>query len=490
MKTRLTILLLLLTCGCAVGPDYHRPEYPVPATYRGEGPGIPTQPAQVSFGDLKWFEVFKDETLQDLIKTALQENYDVQIAAQRVLAAREQVVIQRSFLFPTVNANGQLETIRSSTRGFNPFNVTLRDRMAGVVFGDLSWELDFFGRIRRATEAARAEFFASEENRKFVIQTLVTDVARAYIELRALDLQLEISQRTVKTREESLKLVKARFSYGYDSLTPVLMTENLLYGAEREVPDLKRAIEQLENRINVLLGRNPGPIPRGKSLLEQNLTITIPPGLTSALLERRPDIRFVEETLVAANARVGEAKALLFPNIRITGASGWESAALKSLFTGPASFWDIVAPGITQPIFNAGRLRAGVRVQEALKQEALLAYKKSIQQAFREVSDALVGVQMLKEVTIKSAKQVKALSQQTDLAYQRYYGGMTPYLEVLDSDRQLFESELRLTQDRANELLAVIALYRALGGGWQNNIEPAASSQNRNTPGMNKDALK
>jgi multidrug efflux system outer membrane protein len=188
-------------------------------------------------------------------------------------------------------------------------------------------------------------------------------------------------------------------------------------------------------------------------------------------LERRPDIRFAEQTLVAANARVGEAKALLFPNIRVTGAAGWESAALKSLFTGPASFWDIVAPGLTQPIFNAGRLRAGVRAAEALKQEALLTYKKSIQQAFQDVSDSLVSVQRFREVRIESGKQVPALSQQTDLAYQRYYGGVTPYLEVLDSDRQLFESELRLTQDRANELLAVIALYRALGGGWQNGTE-------------------
>ncbi len=361
--------------------------------------------------------------------------------------------------------------------------------MAGFVFGDLVWELDFFGRIRRATEAARAEFFASEENRKFVIQTMVTDLARAYIELRALDMQLEISNRTVKSREESLKLVKARFDYGWDSMTPVLMTENLLYGARAVVPDLKRAIEQQENRISVLLGRNPGPITRGKSLIEQDLSVTIPPGLTSALLERRPDIRFTEQSLVAANARIGEAKALLFPNIRITGASGWESAALKSLFTGPASFWDIVAPGLTQPIFNAGRLRAGVRAAEANKQAALFGYKKSIQQAFQEVSDSLVGVRRLNEVRIESGKQVKALTQQTDLAYQRYFGGMTPYLEVLDSDRQLFESELKLTQDRANELLAVIALYRALGGGWQNGSGPAGS-QNQNIAEMSKDAVK
>ena len=489
MRIRLTtFLMLMLICGCAVGPDYQRPGYPVPTTYRGEGPDIPTQPAEASFGDLKWFEVFKDEKLQELIKIALQQNYDVQIAAQRVLQAREQVVIQRSFLFPTLNANGQLESIRTSERGFTP-ELPRQQRMAGVVFGDLSWELDFFGRIRRATEAARAEFFASEENRKFVIQTLVSDLARAYIELRALDLQLEISNRTVKTREESLRLVKARFDYGWDSLTPVLMTENLVYGARAVVPDLKRAIEQQENLISVLLGRNPGPITRGKSLLEQDLTVTIPPGLTSALLERRPDIRFAEQTLVAANASIGEAKALLFPNIRITGASGWESAALKSLFTGPASFWDIVAPGITQPIFNAGRLRAGVRAAEAVKQEALLTYKKSIQQAFQEVSDSLVGVRMLKEVRLESEKQVKALSQQTDLAYQRYYGGVTPYLEVLDSDRQLFESELQLTQDRANEFLAVIALYRALGGGYQNESEPAGT-QSQNTAGRDKDAVK
>ncbi|MGD0826770.1 MAG: efflux transporter outer membrane subunit [Desulfobaccales bacterium] len=477
MKTTLTILLtLLLLCGCAVGPDYHRPAYPVPDSFRGQGSSIPAQPAEASFGDLKWFEVFKDEKLQELIKIALQENYDVQIAAQRVLTAREQVTIQRSYLFPTVNAGGGMESIRTSERGVLPF-VPRFERTAGFIAGDLSWELDFFGRIRRATEAARAEFFASEENRKFVIQTLVTDLARAYIELRALDQQLEISNHTVKVREDSLKLVKARLEYGYDTLTPVLMTENLVHGARAEVPDLERSIEQKENQISILLGRNPGPISRGKSLLEQNLTVTIPPGLTSDLLERRPDIRAAEQNLVAANARIGEAKAQLFPNIRITGSSGWESAALKTLFTGPASFWDIAAPGITQPIFNAGRLRAGVRSAEAQQQEALLAYKKTIQQAFQEVSDSLVGVRMLKEVALESEKQVKALSQQTDQAYQRYYGGVTTYLEVLDSDRQLFESQLKLTQDQANELLAVIALYRALGGGWQTEDTPGPKTK-------------
>jgi multidrug efflux system outer membrane protein len=446
----------------------------VPPTFRGQGPDISDQPAEISFGDLKWFEVFKDEVLQKLIKIALQENYDVQIAAQRVLQAREQVTVQRSFLFPTVNASGQIESIRTSERGFTPQQPSFK-QTAGLIFGDLSWELDFFGRIRRATEAAQAEFFASEENRRFVIQTLVTDLARAYIELLALDQQLKISRRTVKVRKKSLKLVKARFDYGWDSLAPVLMTENLLYGARAVVPDLQRAIEQKENQISILLGQNPGLIERGNSLLEQDLTVSIPPGLTSSLLERRPDIRFAEQTLIAANANIGEAKALLFPNITITGVSGWESSSLENLFTKPASFWDIISPSVTQPIFQAGRLRAGVRAAEARKKEAVLVYKKSVQQAFREVSDALVEVRMLREVRLESEKQVKALRQQTDLAYKRFYGGMTSYLEVLDSDRQLFESELRLTQDRANEFLAVIALYRTLGGGWQTEAETAVS---------------
>jgi multidrug efflux system outer membrane protein len=477
MKITLTILLTFwLICGCAVGPDYQRPGYPTPATFRGEGTGIPTQPVEASFGDLKWFEVFKDPKLQELIGIALKENYDVQIAAQRVLTAREQVTIQRSYLFPNLNAGGALGSVRTSQKGIL-YVLPQLERTTGAIYGDLSWELDFFGRIRRATEAARAEFFASEENRKFVIQTLVSDVARAYLELRALDQQLEISNRTVKNREDSFKLVKDRYDVGYDSRTPVVMTANLVHGARAVVPDLKKSIEQKENQISILLGRNPGPIPRGKSLLAQNLKVTVPPGLTSDLMERRPDIRATEQILVAANANIGQAKALLFPNIRITGAAGWESAALKSLFSAHGSFWDIVSPGITQPIFEAGRLRAGVRAAEAQKQAALLSYKKSIQQAFQEVSDSLVAVRLLKEVVFESEQQVEALREQKNLANDRFYGGVAPYLEVLDSDRQLFESELKLTQDRANQLLAVIALYRALGGGWQTEDTPGPKTK-------------
>jgi multidrug efflux system outer membrane protein len=474
MRTCSVLLIaLLLAGGCLVGPDYERPPYPSPEKFRGEGPGIPSQAMETSFGELKWFEVFQDAKLQELIRIALVENYDVQKAAQRILQAREQVVIVRSPLFPSLDASGVLEGVRTSERGFTP-TVPRTERLAGLVFGNLSWEIDFFGRIRRATEAARAELLATEENRRAVIQTLVTDLARAYIELRSLDLQLEISRRTVKTREESLKLVQARFDYGWDSQTPVLMTENLLYGARSVVPELERAIEQKENQISALLGRNPGPIARGKSLVDQKLEVTVPPGLPSALLERRPDIRFAEQLLVAANARIGEAKALLYPNIRLTGSAGWESAALKHLFTGPASFWDIAVPALAQPIFTGGRLRAGVRSAEAQTQEALLAYKQAVQQSFQEVADALVAVRKLREVRQEAEKQTEALDKQTKLAYERYFGGVTPYLEVLDSDRNLFEAELRLAQARANEKLAVIALYRALGGGWQTGGDTAS----------------
>lgn len=464
MKIALLLLPLLILSGCLVGPDYQRPSYPVPGTYRGEGPGIPTQTGTESFGRLKWFEVFQDPQLQRLIDLALKENYDVKIAAQRVLAAREQVVITRSGLFPGLNVGGQWETLRISQEGAG-FNFPLPDQAAGSVFGDLSWELDFFGRIRRATEAARAEFFASDWNRQLIIQTLVTSLAQAYFELLGLDLQKEISQSTVKNRQQYLKLVRTRFELGWDSLTPVYMSENLLFGATQVIPELQRLIEQRENQISILLGRNPGQIERGQPLLQQNLKVTVPPGLPSALLEQRPDIHYAEQQLVAANARVGEARALLFPQISLTGTAGWSSQALSRLFTGPASFWDI-ALGAAQPLFRGGSLLAGVRQQEAVKQAAVLNYKKTVQQAFQDVSNALVAVRKIHDVRLEIEKQRNSLAKQTELAFQRYFGGVTNYLEVLNSNQQLFQVELTLAQVRTNEFLAAIALYRALGGGW------------------------
>jgi outer membrane protein, multidrug efflux system len=475
VKHWLTILLLLCFTGCMVGPDYHRPPYPTPEKYRGEGKGIPTRPPGESFGRIKWFEVFKDPQLQKLIRLALKNNYDTKIAAQRLIAAREQVAITRSGLFPQLNAGAQWETTRYSSRS-QAFFFPKTDLSIGSVFGDLTWELDFFGRIRRAVEVSRAEFFASAWNRKLIIQTLVTSLAQAYFQLLGLDLQLAISQRTVKNREQYLKLVKTRYKFGWDSLSPVYMSENLLYGATQTIPVLQRRIAQQENQISMLLGRNPGPIIRGRPLLKQNLQVTVPPGLPAALLERRPDIRYAEQQLVAANAQVGEAKALLFPQISLTGPAGWESKALSHLFSGPASFWDLIA-GLTQPIFRAGSLRAGLRQQEALKQAAVLNYKKTVQQAFQDVSDSLVAVRKIHETRVQIEKQERALNNQTKLAFERYFGGVTDYLEVLNSNQQLFQTQLVLAQSRTNEFLAVISLYRALGGGWQLTTPPPPPTQ-------------
>ncbi len=467
MKVSLIICLtLLLVAGCAVGPDYERPAYPVPQKFRGEGPGIPaTAQSQVSFGDLPWFELFRDPKLQNLIRLALKENYDVRIAAERELEARELVTATRSFLFPSIFAGISYISTRTSERGITPVSRALAERSATQITGDLSWELDFFGRIRRATEASVADFFAAEENRRVVTQLLVTNLARTYIELMELDLELEISRHTLKTREDSYRLVKIREEGGVDTMLAVRQAEGLVYGASQLIPELQRLIEQKENEITTLLGRNPSKIDRSR-LDQQDLTVEIPPGLPSSLLERRPDIRRAEEELIAANARIGEAKALLFPRIILTAAAGYQSAALSALISPASSFWTVI-PALTQPIFTAGRLRANVRAAEARQQQALLAYQRTIQQAFREVSDALIGYRKLKETRLEQEKLVKALEDQTRLARMRYMGGVTSYLEVLDSERQLFEAQLNLAQAKGNELLAVITLYRALGGGWQ-----------------------
>jgi multidrug efflux system outer membrane protein len=472
-------LAVCLLAGCAVGSDYQRPAYPAPTDFRGEGPGIPTRPADVSLGDLRWFEVFKDPKLQELIRLALKENYDVRIAAQRVLEARQLVTATRSFLFPSVFFDASHINTRTSERGLTPVPPDLSERSAQQLAGDLTWELDFFGRIRRATEASIADFFASEENRNLINQLLVTNLARAYIELLEVDLELEIARQTLKSRQASYRLVKFRQEGGVDTMLAVRQAEGLVYGASQTIPDLQRLIEQKENEISTLLGRNPGKIDRGK-LDEQDLLVKIPPGLPSSLLERRPDIRGAEQQLVAANARIGEAKALLFPQITLTASAGYQSAALSRLIAPASSFWTVI-PALTQPIFTAGRLRANVRAAEARKQQALLGYQQTIQQAFREVSDSLIGYRKLEETRREQEKLVATLTDQTRLARLRYRGGVTSYLEVLDSERQLFDAELNLARAKGNELLAVIALYRALGGGWQvdaSRLWPRAANAN------------
>jgi len=463
MIRRSPVLLLalgLIAAGCTVGPDYRRPEYPVPATFRG-GPPEAIQQLQ-SFGDLEWWNVFQDEKLQALIRTALEQNYDLRVAATRILQARAQVTIARSFQYPSVDASAAAPYDRT-TGGNKPPNY--ETFVPQGVFS-VAWELDLWGRFQRATEAARADLLATEEFRRTVILTLVSDVARAYLELRELDLELEISRRTVASRAEYLTLTKAREEGGVATLIDVRQAEQLYYSATATVADTERRIEQQENQISILLGRYPDAVPRGRPLTDQVMAPSLPPGLTSDLLRRRPDILQVEQQVVAANARIGEAMALLFPSVTISGFAGVGGAVINGSTFGPFGIFNAL-PTITLPVFNAGRLQANVDGNDAATQEALLRYQQTILQAFREVSDALVGVRKRREFREQSEATVTAQRDALRLANMRYEGGVTSFLEVLVTERDLFEAELTLARAWGEEAVAVVQLYRALGGGWQ-----------------------
>jgi outer membrane protein, multidrug efflux system len=453
----------LLAAGCAVGPDYSRPkQLPVPPDFRGQSPDVPV--SEQSIGDLAWWEVFEDDTLQKLLRTALDANYDLQIAAARVLDARAQVTVHRSFQFPDVTGNASA----AYTRIFGDLGPSqFKSSFSPVGTLDLAWELDLWGRLRRATEAARGDLLASEDARRFVMSTLISDVATAYFQLRELDLELEISKRTLNSRQGSLRLVKLRYEGGVAALIDVRQAEVLLYTAAEAIPDIERRIEQTENLISLFLGRNPGTVLRGRSISEQLARVppTVPAGLPSSLLERRPDVRQAEDLLAAATARIGEAKANYFPRVLLTAAGGAGGVRIDGSWFGPQGIL-AVAPQLTLPIFNMGRVGAGVDSAQAQAQEALIRYEQTIQQAFREVADALVELAKRRESRIQQGLLVDALRDAARLADVRYRGGVTSYLEVLDTERQLFDAELFLAQSQRDELLALVRLYRALGGGW------------------------
>jgi multidrug efflux system outer membrane protein len=467
MKTQLmvTAVTASLVAGCTVGPNYRRPAITSPATFRGST-GTPSQLA--SLADLKWFEVFKDERLRELVRTALVKNYDLRDAVVRVEAARANLGITRADQFPTIAAGAGVTTGRTAASGAVPIPEGVdRTRTFGTVAVSLlSFELDVWGKLRRATEAARADLLASEENRKAVLTTLVSDVASAYFNLLELDMELAIARRTLSTREDSLKLIHAREQGGIATLVEVRQGEQLVYGAAQAIPTVEQLIEQTENQISLLLGASPGAIARGRPLTDQEQPPSVPPGLPSSLLERRPDIRAAEQNLVAANAIIGVAKAAYFPQISLTGFLGFQSNQLSNLFSGPARVWQFV-PQVTQPIFTGGRLRSNVRLAEAQQQLALIQYERAIQTAFTEVSDALVQYQKVREVRTKQELLVATLQDRSRLSYTRYRGGVDTLLNALDADRDLFEAELRLAQTRRDELLTLVQVYRALGGGWQ-----------------------
>jgi outer membrane protein, multidrug efflux system len=455
-------LTLLLSTGCAVGPNYKRPSTDVPVTYRGTTPQDTAQPKTESLGDQKWWEVFQDKQLQDFIHTALQQNYDVRIAAARILEAQAQLGITRADQLPTISGGASAVNERNpQTKLFRQF-----DTSANQVDLSLAWELDFWGKYRRATEAARANLLATEWAREAVKSTLVRDVATAYFQLRSLDLQLEISRRTLKSRQDSLQLTQKLANGGDTSMLDVRQAEQLVSTAAETIPDLERQIEQQENFISTLLGNNPGPLARGMKLTEQPHAPEVPAGLPSGLLERRPDIREVEALLISANAQIGVAKAAYFPQINLTADAGYQSSALTSLFTGPAGLWSF-GGSLVQPIFTGGRIRSGVRFSEARQQEMVLTYRQTIQQAFRGVSDALVEYH--KDREFREYQQQLAFSAQdaAQLSEMRYRGGAASYLEVLTNETNYFNAELGLAQAQANELVALVQIYQNLGGGWQ-----------------------
>ena len=459
-----TVLLsaVLLLSGCTVGPNYKRPVVAVPPTYRGAVPDETAQTDTATLGDQSWRDIFQDEQLRALIRTALQQNYDVRIAASRVLEANAQLGITRADQFPTLSAGAGTGDVRTAQAKFLPkFETSI-----GQVNLSAAWELDFWGKFRRATEAARANLLASKWARQEVVSTLVANVADAYFQLRALDLQLEISKRTLDSRQKSLHLTRILANGGATSLLDVRQAEQLVFTAGAEIPALEQQVEQQENFLSILLGQNPGDIPRGQTLTEQRQPSQVPPGLPSSLLERRPDIRQAEEQLVAANAEIGVARAAYFPDISLSGSGGFQSSALTNLFSGPAGAWSFGA-SLAQPIFTGGRLRSGVRLAEAQQQTATLFYQQSIQEAFRSVSDALVAYRKTREFRAQQELLFESAKDAARLSQMRYTGGATGYLEVLTNETNAFSAELGLVQARLNELLALVQLYEALGGGWQ-----------------------
>jgi multidrug efflux system outer membrane protein len=453
--------IAILISGCTVGPNYKKPAATVPVTYRGLAPEEAAKTDSASVGDQKWPEVFQDQQLQALIRTALQQNYDVRIAGARILEAQAQLGITRADQYPSVGAGASLSDQRSAKSAFLP----ALERSTGQLNVSAAWELDFWGKFRRATEAARANLLASEWARHEVISTLVANVSAAYFQLRAFDLELEISKRTLASRQESLRLTRILAEGGSTSMLDVRQAEQLVFTAAAEIPSLEQQIEQQENLISILLGKNPDTVVRGQTLTEQTRPPIVPPGLPSSLLERRPDIREAEQQLVAANAQIGVARAAYFPQFSLSGTGGFQSAALTDLFSGPAGTWNFGA-SLAQPIFTAGRLHSNVRLTEAQQQAALLFYEQTIQGAFRSVSDALIAYRKSREFRSQEELLFQSAQDAARLSHLRYKGGVTGYLEVLTNETNAFSAELGLVQAQLNELLALVQLYQALGGGW------------------------
>jgi multidrug efflux system outer membrane protein len=455
------LAVLVLEAGCMMGPKYKRPTVDVPQEYRAPAP---QQAAQASsLGNEEWWQVYQDPVLTQLIHTAIAQNYDVRIAAARVLEAQAQVGITRANQLPSANVGADIFSQQNAkvSNLFPAYQVNGGELNLSVI-----WNLDFWGKYRRQTEAARAQLLASEWGQRAVLSSLVANVATAYFQLRALDSELEISQRTLGSRQQSLQLTQTLESHGGASGLDVSQAEQLVYTASETIPDLERQIQQQENVLSVLLGENPQSIPRGRALTEQPVPQNVPAGLPSELLERRPDVRQVEENMVAANAQIGVAKASFFPALSLTGTGGLESNALNHFISQPSEMWSAAA-GVTQPVFQGGALRSGLRLARANWQEAMLSYQQTVQNALEQVSNSLVASQKNREFREQQALLTQAAHQTDQLSEVLYKNGGASYLQVLTSETNYFSAELNLVQAQLNERLALVQLYQSLGGGWQ-----------------------
>lgn len=455
--------LTALLAGCMVGPNYKRPAVPAPSQFRGG----PANPAPASIAETKAADLFADDTLKQLIAGALGNNFDLRIAAERVEQVRAAYGIARANLLPTLDLQAQFIGTRGSSLGAARFlprgtNLAASYTQGGLLF---AWELDLWGRIRRQSEAARARYLATEEARHGVMLSLASEVMDTYFGLREQDLELEISRKTGVLAADSLRLVQVRHDRGAATALDVHQAEQLLYISTSQVARARRQIGLAEDALSMLLGNVPGEIPRGKTLEEIALPPEIPAGLPASLLERRPDIRQSEDDLMAANAEIGVARALLFPQVSLTGLFGVQSRNLFDLISGPARLQNF-GPSTLLPIFRGG-LRSGIRLTEAQQREALLAYQKTIYEALREVSDALITHNRTREQRLEQEKLVGALSETVRLSTLRYQGGLDSYLQVLDAQRNLFTGQLNLAQLRLLEIESIVQIYRALGGGWQ-----------------------
>jgi outer membrane protein, multidrug efflux system len=451
--------LLLSLCSCMVGPNYKRPAVTTPDQYRGLAPAAAPQSTAETFGQMKWWTVFQDKALEDLIKEALTNNYDIRIAAARVAQAKAIVGITRADQLPSVSGSGSIQNIRSSPFYSGAPTIDTLSIQAQYI-------LDFWGQYRRATEAARANLVATQYGQDVVRTTLVSDLASSYFRLRQYDAQLEYSQKTLAADQDMLKLNTTKYQGGESSKTDVLQAQLLVEQAEAQIVSLNQLIEQQENAISVLLGKDPGPVNRGLSLTEQPHMPEIPAGLPSTLLQQRPDVRRAEMLLVSANANVGVAKAAFFPQFALTGQFGAQSTSITSFLQGPATFWS-VGGQMLQPLYQGGRIRANYQLAWAKRDEAELAYKQSVQLAVADVSSSLVGYSQSQKYRAKIQEQTDTYYETARLANVRFTGGATSFLEVLVTQQQFFESQLALAQAWDNELQSYVQLYRALGGGWE-----------------------